>query len=42
MTDLQRTPDELAQACADAMFSRDQATQALGIHLLDAGAGRAR
>ncbi|MGF6394629.1 hydroxyphenylacetyl-CoA thioesterase PaaI [Pseudomonas plecoglossicida] len=41
MTDLQRTPDELAQACADAMYSRDQATQALGIQLLDAGAGRA-
>ena len=41
MTDLQRTPDELAQACADAMYSRDQATQTLGIQLLDAGAGRA-
>lgn len=41
MTDL-RTPDELAQACADAMFSRDQATQGLGIRLLDAGAGRAQ
>jgi len=42
MTDLQRTPDELAQACADAMFSRDQASQALGISLLAAGAGHAR
>ncbi|MDZ3991879.1 hydroxyphenylacetyl-CoA thioesterase PaaI [Pseudomonas sp. Teo4] len=42
MTDLQRTPDELAQACADAMFSRDQASQGLGIRLLEAGAGRAR
>ncbi|MFK0310390.1 hydroxyphenylacetyl-CoA thioesterase PaaI [Pseudomonas sp. NPDC090233] len=42
MTDLQRTPDELAQACADAMFSRDQASQALGIRLLGASAGQAR
>ncbi|MFT0520328.1 hydroxyphenylacetyl-CoA thioesterase PaaI [Pseudomonas faucium] len=41
MTDLHRTPDQLAQACADAMFSRDQASQALGISLIDAGAGRA-
>ncbi|MNG67015.1 Acyl-coenzyme A thioesterase PaaI [compost metagenome] len=42
MTDLQRNPKELAQACADAMFSRDQATQGLGIRLLDAGPGQAR
>ncbi|MFJ4445508.1 hydroxyphenylacetyl-CoA thioesterase PaaI [Pseudomonas sp. NPDC089422] len=42
MTDLPRNPDELAQACADAMYSRDQATQGLGITLLDIGPGRAR
>jgi acyl-CoA thioesterase len=42
MTDLQRTPDELAQACAHAMLSRDQASQALGITLLAAGPGQAR
>ncbi len=37
MTDLQRNPTELAQACADALYSRDQATQGLGIALLDVG-----
>jgi acyl-CoA thioesterase len=42
MTELQRNPDELAQACADAMYSRDPATQGLGITLLDVGPGRAR
>lgn len=42
MTDLQRTPEALAQACADAMFTRDRATQALGIRLLEAGPGQAR
>ncbi|MFJ4347674.1 hydroxyphenylacetyl-CoA thioesterase PaaI [Pseudomonas sp. NPDC089401] len=42
MTDLPRTPEALAQACADVLFARDQATQALGIHLLDVGPGRAR
>ncbi|NIF28957.1 hydroxyphenylacetyl-CoA thioesterase PaaI [Pantoea sp. Tr-811] len=41
MTDLQLAPDALAQACADALFSRDQASRALGIRLLDAGPGRA-
>jgi acyl-CoA thioesterase len=38
----ERTPERLARACADAMFSRDQATQRLGIALLDAGPGSAR
>ncbi|WBG61597.1 hydroxyphenylacetyl-CoA thioesterase PaaI [Pseudomonas citronellolis] len=38
----ERTPEQLARACADAMFSRDQATQRLGIALLDAGPGSAR
>ena len=42
MNDPQPNPDALAQACVDALFSRDQASQALGIELLDAGAGRAR
>jgi len=42
MTELQRTPDELAQACAAALFSRDQASQALGIRLRSTGAGQAR
>jgi hypothetical protein len=35
------TEVELAQACAEAMFARDQASQGLGISLLDAGPGRA-
>ena len=35
------TEVELAQACADAMYARDPATQGLGISLLDAGPGRA-
>ncbi|ANI15112.1 phenylacetic acid degradation protein PaaD [Pseudomonas citronellolis] len=38
----ERTPEQLARACTDAMFSRDQATQRLGIALLDAGPGSAR
>lgn len=42
MTEPQRTPDVLAQACADAMFSRDQASQSLGIGLQDIAAGKAR
>lgn len=32
----------LARACAEAMLSRDHASQALGIELLDASPGRAR
>jgi len=38
----ERTPEQLARACADAMFSRDQATQRMGMRLLDAGPGRAK
>lgn len=38
----ERTPEQLARACADAMFSRDLATQRLGIALLDAGPGSAQ
>ena len=33
------TEVELAQACAEAMYARDQATQGLGIRLLEAGPG---
>lgn len=33
------TEEQLAQACADAMYARDPATQGLGISLLDAGPG---
>lgn len=35
------TEVELAQACAEAMYARDQATQGLGIRLLEAGPGQA-
>lgn len=38
----ERNPEQLARACADAMFSRDLATQRLGIRLLDAGPGSAQ
>ncbi|MDF3936553.1 hydroxyphenylacetyl-CoA thioesterase PaaI [Pseudomonas citronellolis] len=38
----ERSPEQLARACADAMFSRDLATQRLDIRLLDAGPGSAR
>ncbi|WP_160287120.1 hydroxyphenylacetyl-CoA thioesterase PaaI [Pseudomonas knackmussii] len=40
MTD--RSPEQLARACADAMFSRDQASQRMGMRLLDAGPGSAK
>jgi acyl-CoA thioesterase len=36
------TGDALARACAEAMLSRDAASQALGIVLEDASPGRAR
>ncbi|MBN8294097.1 hydroxyphenylacetyl-CoA thioesterase PaaI [Rhodobacter sp. NTK016B] len=35
------TPDELAQACADAMWADDNATQHLGMVLSDVRAGQA-
>ncbi|WP_068302517.1 hydroxyphenylacetyl-CoA thioesterase PaaI [Pararhodobacter sp. CCB-MM2] len=35
------TPDELAQACADAMWADDNATQHLGMQLSDVRAGHA-
>ncbi|TFF41766.1 hydroxyphenylacetyl-CoA thioesterase PaaI [Pseudomonas sp. RIT623] len=38
----EHSPKALAQACAQAMFARDPASQGLGIDLLDAGPGSAR
>ncbi|MCB1397025.1 MAG: hydroxyphenylacetyl-CoA thioesterase PaaI [Rhodobacter sp.] len=35
------TPDELARACAEAMWADDQATQHLGMRLSDVSAGKA-
>lgn len=39
MTDL--TPQQLAQACADSMFARDQASQQLGMKIISVAPGRA-
>lgn len=39
MTDL--TPQQLAEACAEAMFSRDQASQRLGMKIISVAPGRA-
>lgn len=39
MTDL--TPQQLAEACAEAMFSRDQASQQLGMKIVSVAPGRA-
>ncbi len=36
------SPDELARACADAMWERDNASQRLGMRIEDVGAGWAR
>ncbi len=33
---------QLARACAEAMYERDQATRRMGIQLLDAGPGSAK
>ena len=35
------SPDELARACADAMWKEDNASGGLGMEILDIGAGRA-
>ena len=35
-------PYALARACAEAMFAKDAASQALGMRILDAAPGRAR
>ncbi len=36
------TDEELAQACADSMYSRDSAARELGIKILSAGPGESR
>lgn len=38
----ERSPEQLARACADAMFSRDLASQRMGMRLLDTGPGSAK
>lgn len=35
------TPQQLAEACAEAMFSRDQASQQLGMKIISVAPGRA-
>ena len=35
------SPDQLARACADAMWREDNASSGLGMEILDIGAGRA-
>lgn len=35
------TPDELAKACADAMWADDHASRALGMRIVDVAPGRA-
>ena len=40
--DHSRTPQALAEAAAASMLSRDSATQALGIKMVDVGPGHAR
>lgn len=37
----QITPQQLAEACAEAMFSRDQASQQLGMKIISVAPGRA-
>lgn len=39
MTDL--TPQKLAESCSEAMFSRDQASQQLGMKIISVAPGRA-
>ncbi|MBA5779401.1 hydroxyphenylacetyl-CoA thioesterase PaaI [Stappia sp. F7233] len=35
------TPDDLARACAEAMWKNDRASQALGMEIVEVGPGRA-
>ncbi len=35
------SPDDLARACADAMWKHDSASSGLGMRIVDVGAGRA-
>lgn len=39
MSDSQLTPQQLAEACADAMFSRDHASQGLGMRITHVAPG---
>lgn len=42
MNDTSLTPDALAQACAKQMYSTDDATQHLGIEILEVKSGQAK
>ncbi|MFP4137349.1 MAG: hydroxyphenylacetyl-CoA thioesterase PaaI [Halomonas sp.] len=41
MTDRELTPQQLAEACAESMFSRDSASQGLGMRIESVAPGRA-
>ena len=41
MTATYQSPEALAKACAETLYARDTATQALGIELLEVGPGQA-
>ncbi|MFY0989275.1 hydroxyphenylacetyl-CoA thioesterase PaaI [Halomonas sp. C05BenzN] len=41
MTETTLTPQQLAETCADAMFSRDHASQGLGMRIQSVAPGRA-
>ena len=41
MTAPYRSPEALAKACAETLYARDTASQALGIELLEVGPGQA-
>ena len=41
MTESELSPQQLAEACADAMFSRDNASQGLGMRIESVAPGRA-
>ena len=41
MSDRELSPQQLAEACADAMFSRDNASQGLGMRIESVAPGRA-
>ena len=36
------SPDDLARACAEAMWKEDDASQGLGMEIVDVGAARRR
>lgn len=41
MTTAKMEPDELAKACADSMWANDEASQTLGMRIVDVTSGRA-